>query len=564
MRNLFHLSIQAIRVISRRGRLYSFGYAVSLVVLSLLDAVALLVLTRIINRASSDSLDSLTLRSSVGPILLIVTLFVLRSLCSSAVSFLVIVQLAREETILGEANYNTLTHPLTQVTEPMDSLLPDAVDRGPQGLMMIIFTASTLLGEALTALVIMIALITLNPLSATIAIAYFSTVVLVQHQILASRSRLAGERSISSITRTYELLADAAALRQVLLDARGSSLQASLQIERHRLTRARGETQFLALAPRYFMEITLIVGVLVVASITYSLRGEVEALASVSLFSVAGFRLLPVINRVQALLLALFSWAPASRLGLGLTLPPPSPVTEPPRSSTSVIEFEYVSIRYLGSERDALRDISLTLDRGRQYAVAGPSGAGKTTLALAALGLLPLRSGVVRRSPDLRCAFIPQQTHIAHTSLMGNVAMTWNRCEADVERVEWALQEAGLAELISQLDNPNILSNESLSGGQKQRIGLARAFYVEADFIVFDEVTSALDSAMESFVVETIAKLRGRVSTLIIAHRLTTIKAADHIYYISGGRLTGSGSFVELAATNPEFHSQVRLSQLIV
>lgn len=322
MRDLFHLSIQAIRLISRRGRLYSFGYTVSLIVLSLLDALALLAVARIINLASLDSLDSLTLRSSVGPVLLVVTLFVLRSLCSGAVSFLVIIQLAREETVLGGSNYNSLTHPLTQVTEPMDSLLPAAVDRGPQGLVMFIFTASTLLGEALTALIITLALIALNPLSATIAVVYFSTVVFIQHRILASRSRLAGERLISSVRRTYELLTDAAALRRVLLDARGSSIQASLQIERHRLARARGETQFLALAPRYFMEITLIVGVLVIASITHSLRGEVEALASFTLYSVAGFRLLPVINRIQSLLLALFSWAPATHLALGLPPPP--------------------------------------------------------------------------------------------------------------------------------------------------------------------------------------------------------------------------------------------------
>lgn len=229
-----------------------------------------------------------------------------------------------------------------------------------------------------------------------------------------------------------------------------------------------------------------------------------------------------------------------------------------------MIEFEQVTVRYLGSDSDAVVDISLALDRGCQYAFAGPSGAGKTTLALAALGQLAIRSGAVRRSPDLRCAFIPQQTHIAHTSLMGNVAMTWSGCEADVERVERALQEAGLAELIPELNNPKMLSNDSLSGGQKQRIGLARAFYINADFIVFDEVTSALDSSMESFVVETIAKLRGKVTTLIIAHRLTTIQAADHIYYISGGRLAGSGTFSELAATNPEFQLQVSLSQLIV
>lgn len=94
-------------------------------------------------------------------------------------------------------------------------------------------------------------------------------------------------------------------------------------------------------------------------------------------------------------------------------------------------------------------------------------------------------------------AYVPQQTHIAFLSLAQNIALLWNWSDIDPSRVESALKRAGLHEFLTRIDDPTPLLNESLSGGQKQRIALALAFYSGADFIVLDEVTSALDAETE-------------------------------------------------------------------
>lgn len=566
MKELIFLARHGWRMLLRRGKIAIAAFISSLVVLAVLDAAALFIIASILNPNKLGQFNAIQIEASLPLIISTICLFISRSVLSALANLLVVKELAREESELGHRFLRKLIHPQVQTIRPIDSVLPTVVDRGPQALYTVLLQFATLVGESVTAIIIAIALVIMYPLNATLCIIYFVIVVAIQHAILGNKTKQNGQNLIMGVTTVYDLLSDAAALKRVLLDDRNLSLLRSLEDERKKLALARGLTQFLSLVPRYFFEIVLVVGLSLTVLISYAARGVSTAMIAAAIFTAAGFRLLPIINRIQSLLLSAYAWAPSARLGLEVEDVPAPTDTRTSRnpSPNAVIEFENVSARYLGSSSDAVSSVSLELEYGNQYAIVGPSGAGKTTIALLALDVLRPRTGEIRRLSNLRCAYVPQSTHLAHLSLAGNIAMSWDDSSIDLRRVEYALNEVGLSEFVDQIDNPRVLSNETLSGGQKQRIGLARAFYHDANFIVFDEVTSSLDSTLEFFVVDAIKKLRGHVTTLVIAHRLTTIRAADHIFYVTNGHVSGSGTFEELRRSEPMFESQVNLSRIEV
>jgi ATP-binding cassette subfamily C protein len=237
-------------------------------------------------------------------------------------------------------------------------------------------------------------------------------------------------------------------------------------------------------------------------------------------------------------------------------------IVEDPRESKNALEMQGVNFGYSDSGGLVLRDINLCLEKDKQYAIVGPSGSGKTTLVDIFLGLLQPTSGSIQRDKRSVSAYVPQETHIAYMSLAENVALAWNRADVDLHRVKLALKRARLQEFWPRINDPTPLLNESLSGGQKQRIGLARAFYSGADFIVLDEVTSALDAETERDIVEQIYELRGDVTAVIVAHRLSTVRHADHVFYLEDGRLIGSDTFQALADTLPQFRQQIEFGQI--
>ena len=316
------------------------------------------------------------------------------------------------------------------------------------------------------------------------------------------------------------------------------------------------------MVPRYLLELTLAIGILIMGGVAYLASGPTQALTAVVLFTGVSFRLLPVVNRVQVLALTIIGEIPTAKLIFEMPSKAADLVAQQPQETSNVLEMLGVNFQYSESGAQVLRDISLRLERGKQYAIVGPSGAGKTTLVDIFLGLLQPTSGAMRRDKVSVSAYVPQETHIAYMSLAENVALVWNRSDVDPSRVESALKRAGLHEFLTRIDDPTPLLNESLSGGQKQRIGLARAFYSGADFIVLDEVTSALDAETEKSVVEQIYGLRGDVTAIIVAHRLSTVQHADHVFYLENGRLIGSDTFQALADTLPQFRQQIEFGQI--
>ena len=225
------------------------------------------------------------------------------------------------------------------------------------------------------------------------------------------------------------------------------------------------------------------------------------------------------------------------------------------------IEFRNVSFAYEGDKGDVLRDVSFRVRCGETVAIVGPSGSGKTTL----VGLVPrfydaqqgsvLLDGVdVRdyRLTDLRSqvSLVSQDVVLFNDTIRNNIAFNaLGKTEAEVEA---AARAANVMEFVTQqpqgFDTPLTDRGQNLSGGQRQRISIARALLKDSPVLILDEATAALDNESERRVQHELAVLMQGRTTLVIAHRLSTVEGADRIIVLEQGRIVESGTHQELLA----------------
>ncbi len=225
------------------------------------------------------------------------------------------------------------------------------------------------------------------------------------------------------------------------------------------------------------------------------------------------------------------------------------------------LAFRGVSFTYPGGRPDVLKDIDLEVAAGEVVALVGPSGAGKSTLvALVPRFFDPASGSVALAGSDLRTfelsalrrsiAIVPQETYLFSGSVADNIR--YGRADADDAEVTRAAEDADAIEFIEAL--PQGFATEvgergvRLSGGQRQRIAIARALIKDPAVLILDEATSSLDSESEAQVQAALARLMHGRTTLVIAHRLATVRGADRIVVLDGGRIVDQGDHKTLLA----------------
>ncbi|MEE8274018.1 MAG: thiol reductant ABC exporter subunit CydC [Alphaproteobacteria bacterium] len=227
----------------------------------------------------------------------------------------------------------------------------------------------------------------------------------------------------------------------------------------------------------------------------------------------------------------------------------------------AALELSGVDYAYHGANRRALADVSFAVPAGRTVALVGPSGAGKTTLAHMLMRFWDPQGGVVRmdghdlrawRLDDLRgrIALVAQDTYLFNDTLGANIRIA--RPQASDAEIAQAVERAALAEFVAAL--PEGLETRvgergmRLSGGQRQRVAIARAFLKDAPVLILDEATSHLDAVSERAVRRALADLMHDRTTVVIAHRLSTVRDADVIVVLDQGRVVETGTHPELLA----------------
>ena len=548
-------------------------YFASMVAIAGLDGIALYLLSKLLTPGLTSGSSNPAADSNLKLLLMILALFVLRSALSTLVGWVSLSEFAQQEVEIGQRKMESLHEaPLETRLALNESDFFTAVDRAPTTLINgYLIPIVNICIELITGLVIIGVVLVFQPITAIVALTYFALVAIVQHKFLSASQARSGRTIYNNGNVTYELLADYFHMNKLLQVNESKTFDSALRMQRTEFARARALQAFTTALPRYFMESSLALGFLVVAGATWLLLGEDEVVPAVAIFAAAGFRMLPIVNRMQGLALSAIGCIPVARQAL---LPITARVKSDSQTSMTgtvdsrnALELIGVDFTYASGSAPVLEGINLSFREGLQYAIVGPSGAGKTTLIDVCLGLLNPQKGEVLWNGNVSkdsFGYVPQDTHVSSASIAGNVALEWDSAGIDLDKVREALSVAHLEEYFnSNLEDKRLTENfNRMSGGQRQRLGLARALYRESKLLVLDEATSSLDAITESKVMETVKLLRGNTTVIIVAHRLSTIKDADQVIYLEGGKVLGIGTFTDLQRTLPQFEEQVRLGLL--
>ena len=312
--------------------------------------------------------------------------------------------------------------------------------------------------------------------------------------------------------------------------------------------------------PKYFVESVCIVGLMlaVIIEVKTNNANIDKFVPQLAVFATAAFRLMPSVGRINEHTAAINTNSPSIMLIYNDLLDVGSASKSIPQklsdgnrlSLDKGIKVENIVFGYPDSDKNVINDVSFCIPKGKTVAFIGESGAGKTTMADIILGVLEPQNGRILADSDNvfdnlemwheNIGYIPQVIYLSDDTIRNNIAFGIDSKEIDEKAVIEAARKAQILDFINSLpDGLDTVVGERgarISGGQRQRIGIARALYHDPEILVLDEATSALDNETETAVMEAIDGLHGVKTMIIIAHRLTTIKNADIVIEIGGGK----------------------------
>ena len=326
--------------------------------------------------------------------------------------------------------------------------------------------------------------------------------------------------------------------------------------------------------PRYFIE-AIAFGGMIILILALIASGDtfVDILPVLVLYAFAGYRLIPSLQIIYgAFILMRFMGPTLDSLHKDLVN---LQSYEKKVQEVSVLPFtksiilNNINFNYSNSDKLALKKINLTIPINSKVGIVGSTGSGKTTLVDIILGLLDTSEGTVKvdnnpithlnkRSWQKNIGYVPQQIYLSDASVAENIAFGINEKNIDLKSVERASKIANLHDFVTNemLEGYNSKVGERgvrLSGGQRQRIGIARALYHNPKLLILDESTSALDNITEQAVMDAMHNLGDKITIILIAHRLSTVKDCDNIFVLDQGKLQAEGKYNELNKSNQIF-----------
>jgi ABC-type multidrug transport system fused ATPase/permease subunit len=443
-----------------------------------------------------------------------------------------------------------------------------------------------LIADVSLLIILGVGLFVVDTLIAISTLVIFSLVAITLYKKMHVSMRNMGEDLAGiSIIRNERITEIMNSYRELVVKNRRSYYSNEVAKMQIKLADSSAGISFLSNISKYVIELTVVIGSLVIAAIQFSTQTAMHAVAVLSIFLAASTRIAPAVLRVQQGLLQI-------KGSIGIAAPTLELLEELGNEesierTSDEIDFNHegfranaklnnVSLTYAGKTIPAISAINLEIQEGSIVAFVGPSGAGKTTLIDVLLGILQQEYGTVSISgvePLQAIAtwpgalgYVPQDVVISNGTIRENISMGYPAGIATDELVTDATDIAQLTDFVRSLplglDTPVGDRGTKISGGQRQRLGIARAMFTKPRLLVLDEATSALDGETEANIADAIQKMKGKVTVIMIAHRLSTVREADKVIYMESGKIIATGTFEEVRSTVPDFDRQAQLMGL--
>ncbi len=416
-------------------------------------------------------------------------------------------------------------------------------------------------------------LLTLMLISLPVSIAAFAGFgIIYSFVLLVTRRRVAlcsQRMSMEGIQIIKVLQEGLGGIRDVLINNTQEIYCRKYQAAERSLRNAQASSNFIGGAPRFVAEA---IGMAFIAVLAYLMTSEEDGLGNtivlLGALAMGAQRLLPLLQQsYNAIIQIRGSFDSVQDV---LELLESSSVNTSNYAEVVHLPFQHsiklkdVEFSYAPGSKKILSNVNFCIKRGQRIGFIGTTGSGKTTLLDLVMGLLKPTSGKIwvdgnelnantQLAWQLKIAHVSQDIYLSDATLAENIAFGVPSYEIEKGRLYQAAKQAQIAEYIDSLPNQyDTFVGERgirLSGGQRQRIAIARALYKRAEVIVLDEATSALDGETECAVMDAIDELEGKLTMLIVAHRLTTLKRCDQIVMLNQGKIDRVGSYQDIINT---------------
>ena len=478
-----------------------------------------------------------------------------------------------------------LSRPLLEVRLKSTQETIYGLTSGVNGILIgVIGTIVAIVSDTALLLILSIGLFVVDPIIAISSAAIFSIIGMLLYLLLSLRVKnLSVNRSKLDIA-SYESITEAlSSYRELVVKGRRKFYANKIGKIRYSLGDISAEVAFIPLISKYVIESVVVLGALLISAVQFVLQDASNAVATLSIFLAAGSRIAPAALRIQ-------QGAIQIRSSLGSSFPTLELIdrlsdTKIQNDSESLapnylhpgfcaeVTIKSASFRYPKSEFNNIDDVTLTIQEGELVCFVGPSGAGKTTMVDLILGvLIPQRGEILISgvSPltsidtwEGAIAYVPQDVTIINGTILENIGLGFESESLDEIEVWRSLRMAELEDYVLSL--PKGLNTQvgergtKISGGQRQRLGIARALLTNPKLLVLDEATSSLDGQTEFDISTSIQSLKGKVTVITIAHRLSTARNADKVVYMDRGKIIHQGKFDEVRKNVPNFDRQAQL-----
>jgi len=436
----------------------------------------------------------------------------------------------------------------------------------------------SLISRGLSSLALSVLLILMSPGIAFAIIALMGSIYALIYILMRKKMASAGRIITSSTRERFKAAQEAfGGIKDIKLLGKEKYYLEIFRQETLLHEKAQGSVEIIRQLPKYILETLAFGGMLALVIALFSLTGQIgDALSLLTLYAFALYRLLPAFEVIFRSLAEIKSNLPAVDIlfqDLSHTSADDSVFSSEPLTFHNTLELFQVEFSYAKSGFPSVKDISLIMKANTTIALVGTTGCGKTTLADIILGLLLPQKGQILvdqislnqtnlKSWQKKIGYVPQQIYLSDTTLAKNIAFGVEEKQIDMEAVKRSARIANISDFIEKELPEGYMTHTGergvrLSGGQ--RIGIARALYHNPELLVFDEATSALDNLTEEAVMEAIDRLMGTKTIILIAHRLSTVKKCDSIFYMEKGRIIARGNYEELLASCEPFRKSAQL-----